>query len=91
MNTIKIEKLSQEQIQKMKISEWPVWEKEKSEFDWSYDSKEECLFLKGKVVVKASGQEFKIEKGDFVTFPKGLSCTWKVIEPVKKHYRFSAF
>jgi hypothetical protein len=25
--------------------------------------------------------------GDFVTFPKGMSCRWKVLEPVRKHYR----
>ena len=25
-------------------------------------------------------------KGDYVVFPKGISCTWKVLEPVKKHY-----
>jgi hypothetical protein len=27
-------------------------------------------------------------KGDFVTFPKGLSCIWDIKEPVKKHYNF---
>ncbi len=27
-------------------------------------------------------------KGDFVTFPKGLSCVWDIKEPVKKHYNF---
>ena len=26
--------------------------------------------------------------GDLVTFPAGMSCTWKVRKPVKKHYKF---
>ncbi|MGH8610629.1 MAG: cupin domain-containing protein [Gammaproteobacteria bacterium] len=25
---------------------------------------------------------------DLATFPVGLSCTWDVRKPVKKHYRF---
>ncbi len=32
--------------------------------------------------------DIKIKKGDYVTFPKGLSCVWDVKEPVKKHYNF---
>jgi len=28
-------------------------------------------------------------KGDLVTFPRGLSCTWDIRNPVKKHYNFS--
>ena len=27
-------------------------------------------------------------KGDFVTFPKGLSCVWDIKAPVNKHYNF---
>ncbi|MFP3875020.1 MAG: cupin domain-containing protein, partial [Thiohalophilus sp.] len=26
--------------------------------------------------------------GDLVTFPAGMSCTWEIREPVKKHYDF---
>ncbi|RKX55019.1 MAG: cupin, partial [Thermotoga sp.] len=26
-------------------------------------------------------------EGDFVTFPKGMKCTWKVLKPIKKKYR----
>ncbi|WP_414153587.1 cupin domain-containing protein [Prochlorococcus sp. MIT 1341] len=25
---------------------------------------------------------------DFVVFPEGMSCTWKVQKVVRKHYRF---
>jgi uncharacterized cupin superfamily protein len=86
---IKIEKLSEDKIAEMGIKKWPIWTKEISKFDWFYDSQEQCLFLEGKVKVKSNFEEVTIGKGDFVTFPQGLSCTWEVIEPVKKHYNFS--
>jgi uncharacterized protein len=87
---ITIEKLNEQEIEKRNIRKWPIWEKEISEFDWFYDSQEQCLFLEGKVTIKTdSGNEYHIVEGDFVTFPQGLSCVWKVIEPVRKHYQFS--
>ena len=86
---IRIEKLAQEEIEKRGISSWPIWEKEVSRFDWHYDNIEECLILEGKVTVETEGGE-KVEfgKGDFVTFPKDLSCVWDIKEPVRKHYNF---
>jgi uncharacterized protein len=87
---IKIERLNELEIESRGIRKWPVWEKEISEFDWFYDSQEQCLFLEGKVtIVVKEGKEYHIGKGDFVTFPKGLACVWKVEEPVRKHYNFS--
>ncbi len=86
---IKIEKLTEEQKKSMKISNWPIWEKEISKFDWYYDQTEVCYILKGRVTVTTSGgKEVEIKAGDFVTFPKGLSCTWEVKEPIRKHYNF---
>ncbi|HTY44790.1 MAG TPA: cupin domain-containing protein [Patescibacteria group bacterium] len=87
---IKVEKLTQEELKKKGVFSWPVWEKEVSRFDWEYDSVEECYFLEGKVTVQAKdGKAVAFGKGDFVTFPKGLCCSWNVEKPVKKHYRFS--
>jgi uncharacterized protein len=34
------------------------------------------------------GKTVEFGKGDFVTFPKGLSCVWDIKAPVKKHYNF---
>ncbi|MFH0827256.1 MAG: cupin domain-containing protein [Candidatus Omnitrophota bacterium] len=86
---IKVVKLSQEQLKQMKVSEWPIWEKEASRFPWSYDSIEECFILEGDVAVETSdGASVQFGKGDFVTFPKGLSCTWNIKKPVRKHYHF---
>ncbi len=86
---IKVQKLSQEQLKKMRVFEWPVWEKEVSRFPWSYDSIEECYFLEGEVIVETKdGKTVSFGKGDFITFSKGLSCTWNIKKPVKKHYNF---
>lgn len=86
---IKIQKLSQEQLRKLGVFNWPTWEKEVSKFPWTYDSIEECYFLEGEVIIETEGKKVeKFGKGDFVTFPKGLSCTWVIKKPVKKHYNF---
>ena len=86
---IKVQKLSDEQLKKMGVFNWPIWTKEVSRFDWSYDSVEECLLLEGQVTVETEdGKSVSFGKGDFVTFPEGLSCTWNVKKPVKKHYNF---
>jgi len=85
---IEIKKLTEEEIQKQGIRNWPIWTKEVSTFEWYYETKEKCLFLEGKVKVKTDFEEIEFGKGDFVTFPKGLKCVWNVIEPVRKHYYF---
>ncbi|MBF0539804.1 MAG: cupin domain-containing protein [Nitrospirae bacterium] len=89
MEEIEVKKPTDKELSEMGVSKWPIWQKEVSTFDWSYDSTEMCYLLAGKVVVKVSdGKEVEFGKGDFVTFPEGLSCTWEVKEPVRKHYKF---
>jgi hypothetical protein len=88
--TIKIEhQPSQESLQKIGVFKWPIWTKEVSEFPWTYDESETCYFLEGEVIVTPeNGEPVQVGKGDLVTFPSGMSCTWKVNLPVKKHYQF---
>ncbi len=90
MSEIKVERQpSQERLQELGVSDWPIWTKEASEFPWTYGDQETCYFLGGDVVVTPDGGEpVEIGKGDFVTFPSGMSCTWKIRQEVKKHYRF---
>ena len=66
----------------------PIWGCGVSEFDWYYDSEETCLLVTGEVTVTHSGGSASFGAGDMVTFPRGLSCVWKVTQPVKKHYIF---
>ncbi len=80
---------SEAQLQDLGVFDWSIWSKEVSEFPWSYDEAETCYFLAGDVIVIPNGGEaVTMGKGDLVTFPAGMSCTWKVNQPVKKHYKF---
>lgn len=86
---IDIKKLSTADLKARGVTSWPIWEKETSRFDWRYDQTEECYLLEGQVVVETEdGQKVEFGLGDFVTFPKGLSCIWEIKMPVKKHYNF---
>jgi len=88
MNEIRIERnLGEERLGELGVRTWPVWTKEASEFPWSYDVAETCYFLRGDVVVTPDGGEpVEVGKGDLVTFPAGLSCTWNIRGDVRKHY-----
>lgn len=66
----------------------PTWSCDVSEFPWSYDMKETCLLIKGRVKVTYGGGNVSFGSGDMVIFPKGLQCVWHVTEPVEKHYIF---
>ncbi|MCL2061259.1 MAG: cupin domain-containing protein [Firmicutes bacterium] len=67
----------------------PTWSCGVSEFDWFYDSQEVCLIIEGEVCVSyGEGKTAEFGAGDYVVFPKGLSCVWKVTKPVKKYYEF---
>ena len=80
---------SEETLVQLKVRQWPIWTKEISEFPWTYDESETCLFLEGDVTVTPDkGTAVHIGKGDLVTFPEGMSCVWKISKPVKKHYKF---
>ncbi|MCK4662788.1 MAG: cupin domain-containing protein [Bacteroidales bacterium] len=88
METVKIEKISSEEIEKRGIKNWGIWEKEISRFDWYYDSTEECLILEGGAIVETDDGNYIIKKGDFVTFQKGLKCVWDIKKKIKKHFNF---
>ena len=90
MSKIKIEKKPDEnRLNELNVPTWPIWTKEVSEFPWSYDEEETCYFLEGDVeVTTGDGDTVEVGEGDLVTFPKGMSCTWKIRKGVKKHYRF---
>ncbi len=88
MLSIEIKQLSEEEIVKKGIRNWNVWEKEISEFEWYYDSNEECLLLEGEVKIITDHGKYYIKAGDYVAFQAGLKCRWIVKKPVKKYYRF---
>jgi uncharacterized cupin superfamily protein len=85
---MKIEIRKPTEEEKNKAKNWPIWEKEVSSFPWHYDDRETCLVLEGEVSVKTGTEEVSFGAGDWVVFPKGLSCYWTIKKPVKKHYNF---
>ncbi len=85
---ITVEKPTSQKLNDLKVPSWPIWTKEASTFDWSYDEKEVCYFLEGDVTVKTKDGEVSFGKGDLVTFPQGLECVWNIKKPVRKHYKF---
>ncbi|MCM8801564.1 MAG: cupin domain-containing protein [Candidatus Omnitrophica bacterium] len=88
MKKIRIEKPSEERLKKSGVFSWPIWERQISRFDWKYDTDETCYFLEGEVeVITEEGTSYRIKKGDWVEFPKGLKCVWDIKKPVRKHYK----
>ncbi len=86
--SIKVRKPTEEEIGEAK--NWPTWSKEISEFDWQYDEQETCYILEGSATVTGKdGQSASFSAGDWVVFPKGLECGWKIDKPISKKYKFN--
>ena len=90
MRRIKVERRpSPERLKELGVKQWRIWNKEVSEFPWTYDEPETGYFLAGEVTVTGEdGEVVEVGQGDLVTFPAGMSCKWKISRDVKKHYRF---
>lgn len=89
MSSIKVEKNPDTaRLNALGVKQWPIWTKEVSEFPWTYDGEETCYFLEGEVTVTPDGgAPVSMGQGDLVTFPKGMSCHWNIVKPVRKHYK----
>jgi uncharacterized cupin superfamily protein len=88
MSRIIVEKPSPEKLASLGVSRWPTWSKEVSQFPWSFSTQEIAYILEGEVTVTPDGGEpVNFGAGDLVTFPAGMSCTWQVKKPLRKHYQ----
>ena len=75
-------------LNELGVTKWPTWSKEASVFPWSFGSTEVAYILEGEVVVTPNGGEpVSFGKGDLVTFPAGMDCTWEIKKTLRKHYR----
>lgn len=82
-------KPSPAKLEVLGVEQWPIWRKEPSTFDWHYDQPETCYILRGRFRVKPVGGEPRaFSRGDLITFPAGMRCTWEIVEAVEKHYDF---
>ena len=76
-------------LNELGANSWPTWSKEVSKFPWTYGEREIAYVLEGEVVVTLiGGESVSFGKGDLVTFPSGMSCTWEVKKALRKHYQF---
>ncbi len=89
---IKIEKNPDtSKLDQLNVKKWSIWEEAESEFPWQYPETETCYILEGNVTVTPDGgTPVELEAGDLVTFPKGMSCNWKITKAIRKHYRFES-
>ena len=74
------------ETEKNEMESHPIWECDISEFDWHFDLNEICLIVEGQATVCYDGGSVSFGAGDYVVFPKDLSCVWKVSKPIKKHF-----
>jgi len=89
MTKVKITRPTQKELKALGVEKWGIWESDVKKFDWEYDEEETIYVLEGKVrVLLEDGEEVVFGKGDLVTFPKGIRCTWDVKEKIKKRYTF---
>ncbi|MCX7805447.1 MAG: cupin domain-containing protein [Planctomycetota bacterium] len=87
---ITVRKADRKTLESLGVFSWPVWEKEPSTFDYSYDEQETFYVVAGKARVEPEGGGKPVEfgAGDLVTMPKGVKCVWKISDTIRKHYRF---
>ena len=84
-----IEIATQEKLKSLGVDSWSSWSCGISEFDWEYDSDERCYVQKGRAIITTEeGDKIEIKEGDIVLFPKGLRCSWNIVESIEKTYRF---
>ena len=90
MNILCEHRASPAKLDILGVYDWPIWEKEVSEFPWKYDREETCYILRGQFTVTpgGGGEPQQFGRGDLITFPAGLCCTWKITKAVEKHYTF---
>jgi uncharacterized protein len=88
MHKILVEKASPEKLKALGVARWSPWSCGRTEFDWEYEESERAYIQSGRVQVHTPDETVEIKADDLVFFPKGLKCTWKVMEPIRKVYRF---
>ena len=65
------------------------WEGGPMKVPWTFNTGAETVYIqqgKVKVTVEGHDESFELEAGNLAVFPKDMSITWEVIEPLKKHY-----
>ena len=89
MSSIKVEKATPRRLDALGVESWSPWECGPETFDWEYAEDETAYVKEGRVQVRTEdGEEVEFGAGDIVFFPQGLKCTWTVLEPIRKVFKF---
>ena len=68
-------------------SDWEVWNCEGPEYRHEYDRDISLCVNKGSAIVLFSnGQRVDLKPGDLLTITKGVSATWKILDPIENRY-----
>ncbi len=90
MKNITVEQPDNERLEELGVESWPTLSMQACDIDWVFDQTEQSYFLEGRVIVETrDGRMVEVQKGDLAVFPKGLACTWHIIEPMHKHFRLT--
>ncbi len=84
---ITVAKPDQEDLVAENVTSWPIWEKDRSTFEWHFGEQETCFCLDGEATVRTIDGEITIGKGDLVTFPAGCECQFRVKKPISARLR----
>jgi uncharacterized cupin superfamily protein len=86
---VRVERATPERLRALGVEGWSPWECGPETFDWYYSDDETAYVKEGRVRVETEhGQVVDFGAGDIVHFPRGLRCTWTVLETIRKVYRF---
>jgi uncharacterized cupin superfamily protein len=62
-----------------------VWECTAGRFNWHYGEDETVVVIAGEVFITTeNSEERRLGQGDMAFFPAGSSCTWRVVDRIKK-------
>lgn len=89
MSEISVEKNPEpSRLESLGVTQWATWEKEVSVFPWTFPEQEIAYILAGEcVITPEGGAPVSFGKGDLVTFPAGMRCSWEVKQALHKHYK----
>jgi uncharacterized protein len=89
MSQITVEKKpNQGRLDSLGVTKWDTWEKEVSVFPWTFPEQEIAYILDGEcIMTPTGGTAVTFGKGDLVTFPANMTCSWEVVKPLHKHYK----
>ena len=88
MESLKIEyKPSENILKELKVSTWPIWAKDPSEFDREYEMPETCFFFEGEAnLIPEDGDPVEIKSGTLLSIPAQFKCRWVISKELKMRY-----